>query len=401
MGVYKKRCVEPLPDVWASVQEMNVTELRGKMGICVLHVVGQLTFGGMEQLCLEVVRHRPPNVKAIVLCLNSAEAEMEHLFRGIEGVEIRFGQTEGRIRSILGIARVLREVKADGVIVYAFNVQHLLVRLAALLCGREPVMCSAGNPPPTRRNRWKWRVVVLGSRLLRTPIQAQSETIMRGLRGLGMGLPTRSGVIADGCDVAGISARAHAAALKRPRDGTVVVGMVARFNAIKDQETLVKAFAELLVRADMPRVVLWLVGDGDTRKRVGCLVDRLGCADHVVFWGARADVPELLGQMDIYAFSTTRDEGFGIAVIEAMAAGLPVMASDVSACREVLGRGSAGQLVEPRAVGKWADVLEQWIRHPNERKVWADRGKKRVEETYDIRVCAGEWYRRVLAGQRV
>ena len=65
----------------------------------------------------------------------------------------------------------------------------------------------------------------------------------------------------------------------------------------------------------------------------------------MVFWGPRSDVPELLGQMDVFAFSTTRDEGFGIALIEAMAAGLPVVASDVPACREVLDDGAAGILV--------------------------------------------------------
>lgn len=364
----------------------------------VVHVVGQLTFGGMEQLCLEVVRHRPPGMKATIICLNGNEREMEALFREIEGIDIRFVVQQGRMRAIAAIARMLRELEPGGVIVYAFNVQHLLVGFAAWLAGCPRVMASAGNPPPAVRNRWKWRVVLLGSRLLCTPIQAQSETIMRGLKELGVGVPKRSGVVADGCDVSGISARARAAAARRGSDGPLIIGMVARFNSIKDQETLVRAFARLCERDGLPAVELWLVGDGETRQSLESLVEHLKCSEAVRFWGARGDVPELLGQMDLYAFSTTRDEGFGIAVIEAMSAGLPVMASDVSACREVLGDGSAGRLIEPGAVDQWTDALEDWINSSRERSRWAQRGKQRVESTYDIRVCAQEWHRRVLAG---
>ena len=65
-----------------------------------------------------------------------------------------------------------------------------------------------------------------------------------------------------------------------------------------------------------------------------------------IFLGSSLEITKLLGNSDIFAFSTTEDEGFGIALIEAMAAGLPIIASDVPACREVLD-GNAGILVPP------------------------------------------------------
>ena len=121
--------------------------------------------------------------------------------------------------------------------------------------------------------------------------------------------------------------------------------MVARLDPIKDQATLIRAFAQVV--KEHPRAELWLVGDGTRAAELCELAAAEGVADGVVFWGPRSDVPELLGQMDVFAFSTSRDEGFGIALIEAMAAGLPVVASDVPACREVLGSGAAGVLVPP------------------------------------------------------
>jgi glycosyltransferase involved in cell wall biosynthesis len=68
-------------------------------------------------------------------------------------------------------------------------------------------------------------------------------------------------------------------------------------------------------------------------------------------------VPEILGQSDIFVFSTTRQEGLGTVLLEAMAAGLPVIASDVPACREVLADGRWGALVAPGDAGALAAAV--------------------------------------------
>ena len=65
------------------------------------------------------------------------------------------------------------------------------------------------------------------------------------------------------------------------------------------------------------------------------------------FLGSRTDVDKILDEVDIFAFSTTKDEGFGIAIAEAMGKGLPIVASDVGACREILANGKFGILVKP------------------------------------------------------
>jgi glycosyltransferase involved in cell wall biosynthesis len=116
-----------------------------------------------------------------------------------------------------------------------------------------------------------------------------------------------------------------------------------------------------------------------------------------VFWGRREDIPELLGRMDVYAFSTTRDEGFGIALIEAMAAGLPVVASDVPACREVLAEGEAGRLVPAGDPDALASALRSLLRDPGLRAGWGARATARVRAAYAAERCAADWYRLLLA----
>ena len=220
----------------------------------------------------------------------------------------------------------------------------------------------------------------------------------RSLRELGGRLPRGSGTIANGCDVAAVAGRAGAARRLRRRDGRLVVGMVARLDPIKDQATLIRAFAE--VAQEHPRAELWLIGDGERAWQLCDLAAAEGVADRVVFWGPRSDVPELLGQMDVFAFSTTRDEGFGIALIEAMAAGLPVVASDVPACREVLERWR-GRC--PRARGRpCAPCRKRSARLLSSGAPESGLGGQALQRAagrYDARICARTWYDVLLNGR--
>jgi glycosyltransferase involved in cell wall biosynthesis len=136
---------------------------------------------------------------------------------------------------------------------------------------------------------------------------------------------------------------AAATARAQRKDRRPQLIMVATLESHKDHDTLLKAMPAV-VRA-VPTVRLWLAGDGSQRQRLENLSASLGLADVVAFLGSRRDVPALLGQSDVFVFSTTREEGLGTVLIEALAAGLPVVASDVPACHEILAGGRWGNLV--------------------------------------------------------
>ena len=136
--------------------------------------------------------------------------------------------------------------------------------------------------------------------------------------------------------------------------------MVARLDQIKDQALLIQAFARC-------KSTVWdlvLVGDGPCRGALEELSRSCGLDPSKIFLGKRLDIPEILGSLDLFAFSTTEAEGFGIVLIEAMAAGLPVIASDVPACREVLADGAAGVLVPPGDVQAWIIGLGELMSQP-------------------------------------
>ncbi|MGF1708595.1 glycosyltransferase [Enterovibrio baiacu] len=109
------------------------------------------------------------------------------------------------------------------------------------------------------------------------------------------------------------------------------IGMVGRFHAYKDHPTVIRALAELPENYE-----LHFAGDGDRRDEYMALVKELGVENRVIFHGVLTDIPAFLDTLDVYVQSSSV-EGFGLAAVEGMAAGLPVLASNVPGLSEVMG----------------------------------------------------------------
>jgi glycosyltransferase involved in cell wall biosynthesis len=141
------------------------------------------------------------------------------------------------------------------------------------------------------------------------------------------------------------------------REDDLVLMNVARFDPGKGQDVLIDAFIRL---ADLGNLRLVLVGDGTTRAELHDVVRTQGVDDRVTFLGSRDDVPRLLQGADIFANAST-NEGFGIAPLEAMAAGLPVVAVTGSnnAVVEFIDDGATGLLVDDTGPAELAAAIER------------------------------------------
>ena len=174
------------------------------------------------------------------------------------------------------------------------------------------------------------------------------------------------------------------AAHRSKRDPVVL--MVGRLDNTKDHETLVDGISILHKRGLPAR--LRIAGNGANREMLAKRANASGIGQAVKFLGVRSDIPDLLRTADVFAFSVRSEEGLGIALVEAMASGVPVVATDVGACREVLDGGSCGLLVKPGDPEALADAIGELIGQPERAADRAQRARARVEDVYDRRVMA-------------
>jgi glycosyltransferase involved in cell wall biosynthesis len=158
-----------------------------------------------------------------------------------------------------------------------------------------------------------------------------------------------------------------------------IVGNVARLAEQKGQRDLIAAAPHVLDRHPDARFVV--AGDGELREELERLAEPLG--DRFTFLGARQDVPDLLASFDVFVFPS-RFEGLCLAVIEAQAAGVPVVATPVGGIRETVVDDETGWLVSPRDVEALAGRISWCLDHPEEAQRVAAEARRRVLQRFSV-----------------
>ena len=174
-------------------------------------------------------------------------------------------------------------------------------------------------------------------------------------------------------------------ALDRPRRpsrsaaGPVTLLSVGRLRAPKDFRTLLHAMAAL----DRGTARLRIAGDGPDRAELEHEIARLGLGSVVELLGTRDDVDELLAGADVFVLSSA-SEGLPMSVLEAMAAGLPVVASAVGGVPELVRDGETGALVPPGDSAALASALRTIVADPALRERLGEAGRRRAEQEFSL-----------------
>jgi glycosyltransferase involved in cell wall biosynthesis len=165
-----------------------------------------------------------------------------------------------------------------------------------------------------------------------------------------------------------------------PGDRSLVLA-VGRLHEQKGHDVLLRA------AADVTDACFALAGDGPERARLERLAAELGIADRVRFLGTRNDVPDLLAAADVVVLPS-RYEGLPLSLLEAMAAGVPVVASRIPGNDELVEDRRTGVLVAPGDAAALAEALRQLLADPARRAALAEQGRKQVADRYTARAVA-------------
>lgn len=184
-----------------------------------------------------------------------------------------------------------------------------------------------------------------------------------------------NGIDPDDFPITNSDSRARARELLGIDPSCPLIMQVARFHPVKDHETAIRAFARVIEQVADAK--LCLIGEGAERRAIEALSTELGIHDHVDFLGVRSDVAGLLPAADIFMLSSL-SEGVSVTLLEAMATGLPIAATDVGGNGEVVEHGKTG-LLSPRGDDRaLADHLTGLLQNPAKRRAFGEAGRAKL-----------------------
>jgi glycosyltransferase involved in cell wall biosynthesis len=326
----------------------------------VLHVVPTLDGGGAERVLLTVL-HGLPDVTHVVAL--AAAGTLVPLVPA--RVRLRSARTE------LDVAALIVHQRPD--VVHAWHDDSLLMTMAPAAQLGVPVVHRIYNVPsiqqryaPVQPGRRDALARALGA--VARIVALSSTAAEDAERFYGIARPQ---VIYNGFPLAG--GRRAVVTPTAPRHDRLVILSVGRLAPEKGHACLIDAFGRLTARADLE---LWIAGVGPRESDLRRQAVASGVADRVTFLGFREDIGDLLAEADLFAFPSLT-EGFGNAVGEALAAGLPIVASDLPVIRhEILGGTSAASLVPPGDVATLAAALDALVSDAAGRAALAERARK-------------------------
>lgn len=284
---------------------------------------------------------------------------------------------------IYKLCKVLKSKRPD--IVHTFILKPNIFGIIAAILSKVQVIIANDltltDQAPTRMRRLRDKLlykiyIKLANKT--DHVICRSESIRRELKALG--LRTDTSVIPPTFDFnspESMSDITLASASKKK--GELVIGTVARLSEEKRHEDLLRAFS--LLEKEHKNIRLLIVGDGPLRPHLEKEAKSLGIETKTFFAGFQLDVYSYLEDMDIFVLPS-RSEGAGIAIMEAMVCGLPVVASNVGGIPDIVAHNITGILFSPGDIFQLKQALAQLIGDEALRITFGQRGKKRVHELF-------------------
>lgn len=362
-----------------------------------LFVVTRMDLGGVPEHIMILLDHLAARYEITIACREVIPEHRERIeATGTRIVLIHLARTPNPLRDIRALFELVSFIRREG-----FDIVHSHMSKGALIGGiagwlsRAPVVLNTAHNfgwlaipnALLRRVFWLYDKLLFALTLDRlvTISRLQEQQIVATR------LVSRNRVttVLNGIDVGALAAKAARGSATRaelgiPADAVLVI-TVARLVWLKAVDQLVEAVALMGERA--ANAVFIVVGEGTDRPALERLIEKRGLIGRVRLLGGRLDVPRLLSLADIFALPSV-SEGMPIAIMEAMATGLPVVATAVDGTPEVVEDGKTGLLVPPRDPAALAAAIGKLIAEPGLRKDMGRKGRRRIEQSFSDRSLA-------------
>lgn len=353
----------------------------------IIHLVSGDAWGGLEAmvldlLCSGVYRERTDTT---IIALNEGRFASRARARGLHVVVV-----PESAMSLLSLARELKRViddlKPDIIHTHRYKEILLGAILSPTSVAHHVVTIHGYEPPTSQLVRWKTFLsnsLCIGAALVR---RARFIVVADHLRACFMIPRNRCVTIHNGIQLPG-------PAMPEPdwnfphHSKPAVIGWVGRMVPVKGLSTLLRAVAEM---AWTPPPTLLLIGDGPERASLEQLAKLLGISERVRFQGFVENTWPFYNQMDLFALPS-HHEGIPIALLEALGAGLPVVASSVGGIPHVIGPSGAGVLIDSTSPSAWAKALTDLLKDQDKMKILRECARRHIQANYSVEGMAGRY----------
>lgn len=367
----------------------------------VAHVIHRLDFGGLENGLVNLVNRMPADrYRHAVLCLSGVNPDFRQRIRREDVRVLSLDKRPGKDpATYLRMWRLLRRLRPD--VVHTRNLGTVDMQWIAALAGVSHRVhgehgWEASDPqglsPRSLRIRRACRPMIhryvpMSSDIARW-LEEQVGVEPARIRQLYSGVDTDRFEPAEEPSPLPLPAKPGEGARRTgegPGEGPITIGTIGRLDPVKNQVSLLTALKSILDRdpALGRRLRLVIVGGGPLREKLEVQARSLGIAEQVDFTGARSDTPELLRSFDVFALPSL-NEGISNTILEAMASGLPVVATRVGGNPELVLDGLTGRLCDPSGPEALTGALLAYVTDPAARRAHGEAGRARVVQNFSL-----------------
>jgi len=350
----------------------------------VLHIINTGGPGGAETVCANIARHlNPTRWRPLAVVPDRGWIYRELVNAGVDTFVVPDGARSDMPRYLFTLLQLVRRHDVRVIHGHLFG-PSIIASLVGLIT-RRPVVCTLhgqGDLHPRERARaLKFEILNRGA----SRVVFVSDALRTFFLATGWMRPDLTAVIPNGIDVESyLSPRDNQLRAEfGASDSQFLVGAVGNLRPAKNYEVFVRAAAILKSRcADYRFVVIGLIDDEYGRGIVR-LSEGLGLGTEMRFAGFRDDIGRAIGTLDAYAL-TSRSEGFSISLIEALASGLPVVATRCGGPEQIVEDGITGVLVQNESANAVADAIDLLRSNGELRRRLASNGRAMVRERFTM-----------------
>jgi glycosyltransferase involved in cell wall biosynthesis len=370
----------------------------------VLHLIQRFYVGGAERQFIERLRAHPPGFAPVVGCLELSGGNLDD-FRTLGLEDPVVFPTRGsllRPNTLAQVRRIAATIRERGIrIVHGTDfVTNFLGLLGGRLGGARVVVSRVDLGHPRPGFGWLRRRMEKLVSAAADAVCANAEAVRQLCIDDEGCSPERVAVVRNGIELSRFDRRAAGPLAGPVPDARPLVAVVANLWPVKGHRVLLESIAR--VRRRFPDAVFALVGDGPERPALERRAAELGIGSAVAFLGTRYDVPAILARADAACLPSFA-EGLPNAVMEAMAARLPVVATSVGGAPELVEHGVGGYLVPPGDPDALAAALIALLRDPAGARAMGARGRARAASALSLASMQRGYldlYRQLLANDR-